>query len=211
MALNALPSSSAHTPSDEICLRYASGVLDPALRLLVDAHLARCETTRARIALFTQLGATLLDAEEPATLTAGSLDRAFARIAQKQPHETPEDVAAFAQPSFEALSWRWAGPGRRIAPISVPGAALKTFVMKIGPGLSMLAHGHDAAEWTVILEGAYIDEGGRFETGAFIEENEQTVHQPVADTQAGCVCLIATAGSVIAGGLTGRFARWAMR
>ncbi|MBL8588728.1 MAG: cupin domain-containing protein, partial [Methylobacteriaceae bacterium] len=177
---------------------------------LVDAHLARRPETAARIAAFRRFGGALLDAESPAQMTAGALDRALALIDRAAPAPAAAGESS-ATIDLDRLRWRWAGPGRRVARIEAPGATYKSFVMKIGPGLAMLDHGHAGAEWTVILDGAYEDAGGRHVAGDFIEEDEDTVHRPVADAREGCVCLIAMAGDLVAPGLAGRFARWALR
>lgn len=191
-------------PSDEMCLRYASGALDPALSLLVDAHLARHPATQARIEAFRELGGAALAAEAPAPMTAGALDVVFARIAR-------EDAAPPAAFNLADLQWRWAGFGCRVARYDVPGSRLKTFAIKVAPGAALLSHGHEGNEWTVIVEGAYRDESGVFPAGSFIEEDDETQHRPVADETQGCVCLIAMTGDLVAPGLVGALARWALR
>lgn len=195
-------------PADEILLKYASGVLDPALRLLVDRHIALHSETAERLAAFRGYGGLLLESERASAMTGGSLDRALARIAAAKPAAQTQDAD---WPAFDALRWRWAGPGRAIAPIAVEGSALRTFAFRIAPGKNMLQHSHVDHEWTLIVQGSYSDESGEFHTGAFIEEDEHTNHTPVATGVVECVCLAVMSGPMTAPGLMGKVAQWLMR
>lgn len=194
-------------PSDEILMKHASGVLDPALRLLVERHLEMQPETRARLAEWQQFGGHLLSAEDGIELTAGSIDRALARIAN-----VPIDNSAKTSfPALNDLSWRWAGPGRAIAKVDVPGSAYKTYALKIAPGKAMLQHSHVAEEWTLIVQGSFRDESGDHSAGSFIEEDGETNHRPVATGDVDCICLAVMSGPLAAPGLMGKAARWLMR
>jgi len=195
-------------PSDEILMKYASGVLNPALRLLVDRHIALHPQTAERLATFTAFGGMLLAGEEPAPLTAGSLDRALARLAA-----SPREAAAAPQwPALDSLDWRWAGPGRRIAPVDIPGADdMRAYALKIAAGKAMLQHSHAGIEWTLIVQGSYSDENGEYGVGAFIEEDGDTVHTPVATGDVECICLAVLTAPLSAPGLMGKVAHWIMR
>lgn len=194
-------------PSDEILMKYASGVLDPALRLLVERHMEIDAGTRGQSAGFSRFGGQLLAAERPSAMTAGSLDRALARIAAP----TASDGPALAWPAFDSLHWRWAGPGRSIANVTVPGSQLQSYALRIAPGKAMLQHSHADREWTLIVQGAYRDESGEYHAGAFIEEDDETIHKPVATGDVECICLAVMSGPLAAPGVLGRVARWMMR
>jgi putative transcriptional regulator len=194
-------------PSDEILLKYASGVLNPALRLLVDRHIALHPQTAERLAAFNQFGGMLLAAEEPVALTAGSLDRALARIAAA-PQDAPP---APAWPALDSLRWRWAGPGRRIARVNIDAAGMSAYALKIASGKAMLQHSHAGREWTLVVQGAYRDESGEYGPGAFVEEDGETIHKPVAIGDVDCICLAVLSAPLTAPGLMGMAAQWLMR
>lgn len=194
-------------PSDEILLKYSAGTLDPALQLLVKKHLDIHAGTRRRLADFDTFGGLMLASEAEIPMTAGSLDRALARIASAQ----PETAAGPEWPPLDSLNWRWAGPGRSLANVEIPGSAMKAYALKIAPGKAMLQHSHVDQEWTLIVQGAYRDETGEFHTGAFIEEDESTLHSPVAFGDTECICLAVMSGPLTAPGLVGKVARWMMR
>lgn len=193
-------------PSDDILMKYASGVLDPALRMLVTRHLELSPGTRSLLTQWDELGGHLLDAEEGVALTAGRLDQALSLIGR----EAASSPAAAGFPALETLNWRWAGPGRAIANIDVPGSQLKSYALRIAPGKAMLQHSHAAEEWTLIVQGAYRDESGEYAAGAFIEEDEATNHRPVATGDTECICLAVMSGPLSAPGFVGKAARWFM-
>jgi putative transcriptional regulator len=199
-------------PSDEILLKYTSGVLDPALRLLVDRHFEFAPETRGRLDALGEFGATMLAGEAGEGMAAGSLDRVLARLGQPfEPVGAAAEPGVPTLPPLDALAWRWAGPGRAIANIEIPDSQLKTYALRIAPGKAMLQHSHAGDEWTLILQGAYRDESGEYHAGAFIEEDEETDHRPVATGARDCICLAVMSGPLTAPGLMGKVARWLMR
>ena len=65
-------------------------------------------------------------------------------------------------------------------------------LFKIAPGMAIPLHTHNGNEMTLILKGSYSDELGRFKAGDVADLDNDTDHQPIADTQEDCICLIAT-------------------
>ena len=65
-------------------------------------------------------------------------------------------------------------------------------------------HGHGGAELTLVLEGAYSDETGAYRRGDMQDVDETIEHTPVADTETGCICLIASEQPARFKGLVGR-------
>lgn len=195
-------------PSDEILFRYAAGVLDPALRMLVDRHMDLHPQTRVRLRDFEEFGGMLLAADPGAAMTAGSLDRALARVGAASNQEAAPPAA---DRPLDGLRWRWAGPGCAIANIEVAASRMKTYALRIAPGRAMLQHSHQAEEWTLIVQGSYRDINGEYPAGSFIEEDEDTDHRPVATGDVDCICLAVMSGPVAAPGLKGKVAQWLMR
>lgn len=193
-------------PTDEILMKYTSGVLDPAIQLLVERHFALVPQTKERLSVFAEFGAEMLAADDAAAMTAGSLDRVLARLGS-----VAEASPLLAFPPLDAIDWRWAGPGRAIANIEVAHSRLKSYAIRIAPGKAMLQHSHAADEWTLIVQGSYRDEGGEYTAGAFIEEDEQTNHRPVATGDMDCICLAVMSGPLMAPGVPGKIAQWLMR
>lgn len=193
-------------PSDEILLKYTAGTLDPALRLLVQRHIELSPQTAERLRDFTSFGGVLLAAQPPMPMTGGSLDRALARIGTQVLPEVDDDW-----PDLDRVRWRWAGPGRVIAPITIEGSSMKSFVLRIAPGKSMLQHSHAGREWTLILQGTFRDDGGEYGRGAFLDEDQETVHTPISTGEVDCICLAVLSGPLKAPGIMGHLANWLLR
>ena len=56
----------------------------------------------------------------------------------------------------------------------------------------MPSHGHNGTELTMVLSGAFSDEGGRYGPGDIEIATEDDHHVPVAEPGADCICLAAT-------------------
>lgn len=198
-------------PSGEICLHYAAGVIDPALAMLVAAHLRHAPETADEIERLRRGFGALLSGEAPAQLSAGACERALAGLeTQDAASATPPDPPR-EEIDVGALRWRWAGPGRRIAPIDVPGSRYKTFALEVGAGRAMLEHSHRGQEWTLVLRGAYRDEDGVVRAGDFVESDSETLHRPVADAREGCLCVSVLSEPLAVGGVAGALTRWLLR
>lgn len=205
-----------HHPTDETLAAYVRGDLDEGRHVLVAAHLEHCKSCASLVGFSHQLGGTQLDAAEPAALQTGALDTALARIdlpAGRAADVSPSPVAA-GPPAFglKALSgyelgaWRWIGPGVHWRSVSVPadGQAARVFMLKGAPGSRLPNHTHTGSELTLILQGAFAHEGGRFGVGDFDEADGTVEHQPVIEAGEDCICLVAMEGQLRLLGVLGR-------
>jgi putative transcriptional regulator len=101
--------------------------------------------------------------------------------------------------------WRWLAPGvRRIRILSAlhPGGSLD--LLRISPGQSLPVHGHNGLEITCVLAGGFTDRIGEFGPGDVAETDSVEEHQPVADRDAECVCLVSSNGPLRMRGLLPR-------
>jgi putative transcriptional regulator len=53
-------------------------------------------------------------------------------------------------------------------------------------------HGHRGSELTLVLAGAFADATGAYHRGDVQDPDDETEHQPAADKESGCICLIAS-------------------
>jgi putative transcriptional regulator len=65
-------------------------------------------------------------------------------------------------------------------------------LFSIAPGTTIPHHSHGGTELTLVLSGSFSDEIGRFGPGDLADLDDSVSHQPVADTNEPCICLIAT-------------------
>ena len=166
-----------------------------------------CETCRAEVADLELIGAALMRgaalapeagaaAPLPAVDRPADADAAASSRPRRRSQRTgplPEPLASVFDLSLETIPWRRLGPGvwHHRLPLS-PGVEGDLRLLRIGPGRIMPDHGHGGSELTLVLDGAYSDETGAYRRGDLQDVDEAVEHTPVADAQAGCICLIAS-------------------
>lgn len=205
--------SPKHHPDDATLLSYSAGSLSAGAKLLLDCHLACCESCQRKVSQVEAFGGALLDAM-PSVPMMGSiddllakLDRPEQRLAQPQAEATsrtttPEWLPEWAQDllpwldqeSTDKARWQRVAPGiSQIRFDHARFAADKAVrLLRIAPGTCMPKHGHSGTELTLILQGSYSDETGRFCAGDVADLDPEIKHQPIADRDTACICLIVT-------------------
>ena len=73
-----------HHPTDASLAAYASGTLDECRGLVVATHVSLCAHCRNAVRAFEGVGGFLLEGAEPASMSAGALERAMARLDQSE-------------------------------------------------------------------------------------------------------------------------------
>jgi putative transcriptional regulator len=71
----------------------------------------------------------------------------------------------------------------------------------------MPRHAHHGTELTMVIEGAFADETGRYGAGDLAEVEAEVNHRPVAEGPMDCICLVAEQGNPRFGGFLGRLLR----
>lgn len=200
-----------HHPSDALLVAYGAGCLSEGLSLAVAAHLALCPVCRAAARTVDGLGGALLDADAGLDLDGGALARTLARL--DGPRETPASPPPAAGPFPQPLAayvdgdprWQRLAPGvRRLELLRRTSRGGAAQMLRIAPGVTLPHHGHGGLELTLVLSGSFADETGRYGPGDLAEVDQDTRHQPIADTHEECVCLIATDAPLRFTGILGR-------
>lgn len=188
-----------HHPSDETLAAYAAGTLDEARRLVVATHISLCGHCNSFVRALDRVGGTMLDEVTPVAMSEGALPRLLRRLDDRA-SATPTSVAAdWPSPlrRYEIGRWCWVGPGVEWCSVSVPVANdTRVFMLRAKPGTRLPHHRHSGIEWTCILEGAFLHDGGRFGPGDFDEADEAHEHKPVVDQGEPCICLVALQGNI---------------
>ncbi len=195
-----------HHPDISTLMSYAAGSLGEALSAVVIAHIVRCPACRADVRRLETIGATVFD--QAGSVPVGEAPVVSAAASERAPRpgdRIPDPLGIVLAGGLSTFRWRWLGPGVRHhrLPLSA-GAAGDLRLLKIAPGQKMPAHGHGGSELTLVLEGAYQDETGRFGVGDVEDVDGATEHQPIADTATGCICLIASEQAALFKGVLGR-------
>ncbi|MFG1487707.1 ChrR family anti-sigma-E factor [Oceanospirillum sp. HFRX-1_2] len=202
-----LGSAPRHHPDDATLVSYASGGLSAGAQLLLQCHLACCEHCRERVAEAEAIGGGLLEHLPQARMKA-SVDDIFAKLdlldaapvfkTKEQPVTRPEWLPEWAEPVAKWLetdqNWQRLAPGISQIKFEQPEFAKDKAVrlLKISPGTCMPSHGHNGSELTLILSGSYCDETGRLCAGDVADLDPDIKHQPIADRDQDCICLIVT-------------------
>lgn len=194
-----------HHPADSSLLACAAGTMPTAHARVIRVHAALCPACAAGLAAAEAAGGALLDALDPVALAPDALARSLARLDAALPEPTPGrfDLAALA-------SGRW----RRVAPgiammklLGRDGTDSRLDLIRVAPGRALLAHGHEGAETTCVLAGAFTDGTGQFGPGDCVETDPALAHQPRALPGVDCVCLIAVSHHLRPRSWLGRLAR----
>lgn len=189
-----------HHLTDDILLAYSAGTLPEAYALVVATHLSLCDECRAAAECWDAVGGEVLeDGPEPEAMDAGAL-QATMRLVEAGLPEAPAPRAAGPFPGPladyvgggpEAVRWRKIGGG--VAQAILPTARGATArLLRIPGGTAVPDHGHRGTELTLVLQGAFADEDGRYVRGDVEIADEATHHTPTAEPGEDCICLAAT-------------------
>ncbi|MEN8739902.1 MAG: ChrR family anti-sigma-E factor [Phaeobacter gallaeciensis] len=195
-------SSITHHIPDELLIAYASGSLEQAFSLVLAAHISMCDECRARLGAHEAVGGAMLEnacgteagVAVSADLKARLLDALDDPVEPAPPAYHRSGV--FPGPVMEALGglppkWKPLGMGVRQS-ILCHGKGGSVRLLYIPSGQAVPDHGHNGLELTLVLQGAFHDETGRFGVGDVEIADSDLEHTPVAEEGAACICLAAT-------------------
>ena len=192
-----------HHADDATLISFAAGTLPEALCAVVATHIAMCPRCRAELSHMERLGAVMLEGLAPAVTGPAPAVRAInpamtskraaiARAPVERQASVPDPLSRLVGKNLSDIRWKRLGIGMWHAPLPLSkGAKGDLRLFKVAPGLAMPEHGHGGSELSLILEGSYTDEFGRFGVGDLADLDTEAEHQPVADPATGCICLIA--------------------
>ncbi|MEM6728105.1 MAG: ChrR family anti-sigma-E factor [Pseudomonadota bacterium] len=190
-----------HHLTDQLLMGYAAGTLPEAFNLVVATHISLCDECRARLHAFEEVGGAVLSETEAVAMDDGALDATLRLISQKakdpiktvrsSPSVFPAPLREYVGGDVDAVKWRRAGNGvkQAILPTSKDASVR---LLYIPAGAEMPDHGHQGTELTMVLQGAYIDDDGRYARGDIEVADQHMTHTPIADIGEDCICLAAT-------------------
>lgn len=185
-----------HTP-DALLAAYAAGSLPQPFALAVAAHISLCLDCRAAYEAHLISGGAVLETSSLESVSQGLksnvLDLLDAPIAARPVYQRS---GVFPGPVMEALKgkpprWKSLGMGVRQSILS-DGHDGSVRLLYIPPGRAVPDHSHNGLELTLVLQGCFSDDTGRFGVGDLEVADQALEHTPVADAGAPCICLAAT-------------------
>lgn len=204
-----------HHLDDATLMRFASGDLDEAFSIAVSAHLELCGECRSGLRAAEACGGQLLEMEHAVATQDGAFDRLRDHLQKTEIKLTetdrdpshinasegaeidtvPKSLRRYIGASFDTVPWKTVAPGVRKFDVPLQSSSRqKLYMLHIAEGKEVPEHGHDGAEMTVVLSGAYRDEHGRFGRGDVADLDEHDEHQPKVEMGGPCICLVAAEG-----------------
>lgn len=198
----------AHHPGQESLMSCAAGSMPEAFAAVMASHISLCDVCRKELGLMEDIGVELFRSLQPSALTHQAPVMAMRRAQADAEgawaaHATaalgitrggmPRPIALYAGEDIHKVAWRRLAPGVQhfTIPLS-PGAKGSLHLLKVAPGTVIPEHGHGGSELTLVLEGSYSDATGHYGVGDVADLDDTIEHQPLADPEEGCVCLVAT-------------------
>jgi len=187
-----------------LLMEYAAGVLDEARALLAASYVTICPEARRYTRECESFGGALMEDCNPVSMHGASLKTVLGRLdecgqdnpcADKSPglcgqQQVPRPIAAHLKTCGKPARWHMIAPGLRYCPLPVQNANHAAMLVRLSPGVKAPRHRHDSEEMTLVLEGGYEDEFGRYQRGDLVIVEAGTIHAPVADRTQGCTCII---------------------
>ncbi len=207
-----------HHPDDATLMAYAAGNVTEGFSLVLAAHLENCPHCRQRMAELEELGGELMSELVPVQTAVGGFDQLWERIAQEPVTreaapkpvaptggEVPGILHQYLGDSLDSIAWKTMAPGvKQYLLDDVDSDKGSVRLLSIAPGVTIPHHTHNGGELTLVLRGSYADEVGRFRAGDLADLDASVEHQPVADSEETCICLIATDDKLRFSGMLGR-------
>lgn len=187
-----------HHPQKATLLAYATGNLPEAFNLIIASHVSLCDDCRAVVESCDAVGGSLLEETQEVAMCAESFERTMATLNTPQADQTkyipgvlPAPLQAYVGGDIDAVKWRPIGLGVRqaILPTSTDASAR---LLHIPAGVAIPDHSHEGNELTLVLQGAFADEGDHFARGDLEVADGDVTHTPVAAPGADCICLAVT-------------------
>jgi putative transcriptional regulator len=204
----------SHHPDDDLLLAYAAGSLDEARSLLLAAHLSFCSHCRETVRRMEALGGAQLDALPESDLSRDAWAQLMRRL--DAPPDPPAPVAGKSRGGLPAVLAPYFGAGRRtprwrkFGPVEqavlFKRGGLRARLLRIAPGTVMPRHGHAGQELTLVLDGAFSDDGAVYRQGDVTLADSEITHSPAVVGDTPCICLAVTDAPLRLSGLIGRLA-----
>lgn len=207
-----------HHLTPGILMGYSAGSLPEAFNLMVAAHLSLCARCRAEAESYDNLGGELLEEADDGCvkMDASSLDATMAIIAggavepaaeTKKPDAVlPMPLQGYVGGGLDSVKWKSVGMGVKQAILPTSSSA-SARLLHIPAGTAMPDHGHRGVELTMVLKGAFLDDGEYFARGDVEIADSDLNHTPVADIQEDCICLAVTDAPLTFRGLIPKLAQ----
>lgn len=189
-----------HVP-DAMLAAYAAGTLPHAFAVAVASHVSLCPQCRVALEAHQAVGGAVLEDTNAVAVSSSLKDSILAQLDDPfTPHPVFERNGIYPGPVMEAMQgrapkWQKLGMGVRQDILSAD-ANGSVRLLYIPSGQAVPDHSHNGLELTLVLQGSFSDDTGRFGVGDIEIADETLEHTPIADPGDACICLAATDASL---------------
>ncbi|MDB5490796.1 MAG: anti-sigma factor [Micavibrio sp.] len=197
---------------ETLLMDYAAGTLDTAHNVIIASYLTFSPEARRYVAAYEDIGGAMMSHLcECAEMSNTCLEAVLAKL-DSLPSECAEkaecvescvkNCSPLPQPIAQSLpadhhpEWRRAfqnrpGGGMEWTTLKFPDGSGEVRVIRCTPGFALPRHTHLGPEITLVLDGSYEDDTGRYVRGDLTVMEDRSEHEPLADVKAGCllICL----------------------
>jgi putative transcriptional regulator len=170
---------------------------------LIAAHLEWCAECRAEVAKAESVGGNLLATLPQEKMSDYALIHIWNSIDNtprvEQPikpdsrNGLPSVLSTLLPADLQEIKWNTLAFGIKQHKLpEIDSGAGTIRLLQIEQGISIPHHTHMGTELTLILQGSYSDETGKYQCGDLSDADDSIKHSPIVDSEQPCICLIAT-------------------
>lgn len=194
-------SAISHHISDSMLAAYAAGNVPLPFSAVIASHISLCITCRATLEAHQMLGGAVLETVDEVAVSGTLKSDILSQLdAPFMPKPVFQRSGVFPGPVMQTLKGRaprWKSLGMGIQQdilMECNEGSLR--LLSIPPGQAVPDHSHRGLELTLVLQGSFSDQTGRFGVGDIEIADEAIEHTPTADEGPTCICLAATDASL---------------
>lgn len=200
-----------HHLDESTMFSYVAGVLSQGMALAVASHISLCGHCQNRASEIEGIGGVLLDQITPEVMSESSLEEVLAQLDDiplsapdsvisnlssklgkpNRQSDVPAPLNEYVGDSLDTVKWKRLIPGFFYIDLLTKGEGTCR-LLKVNPGKSILPHGHQGNELTLLLRGSFSDGLGQYNPGDISDLDNDTEHELLADNEQGCICLLVT-------------------
>ncbi|MEP5153040.1 ChrR family anti-sigma-E factor [Planktotalea sp.] len=190
-------SAITHHIPDSMIAAYASGNLPQPFAMVVASHISVCTECRAALGAHQTVGGALIEQSDEIAISADMKNNMMALLDEPvTPKPVYDAKGVYPGPVMQALKgkpprWKSLGMGVKQSILAQEGSG-SVRLLYIPAGQAVPDHSHNGLELTLVLQGSFSDETGRFARGDVEIGDTDLEHTPIADAGDPCICLAAT-------------------
>ncbi len=190
-------------PEEKLLQGFAEGTLSAGLNVVISAHVEQCVSCRKKTSeLEAKATVDWLQAADEETAKTPSFEGMVADITSKAQSKESAEMdnsvteihmldhsvklpKVLAKVASEGLVWKKLAGGINQASVTLDDQTQCEFLY-MKPGSQVPVHKHQGTEVTLVLDGSFSDELGKYRPADFVVRDKTHTHQPASEE--GCLC-----------------------